>query len=583
MYAAAVGSLAAMQRLVEAGVPVNAANDFGATPLMWGAGELPKVRYLLEKGANANAKSKIGRTPLFIAAAYDGSVEIARLLIAKGADVNAKEASGATVLATAAYSNNLDFVRLLLEKGANPNTTDLGGFTPLAIAAFNGGSNSTLLKLLLDRGLPVNARCVDSLEMMKNGPIGLGRLTALMFTASQANHASTELLIQAGAAVNAADIRGMTPLMLSIATDRTDPAIVRLLLAKGADPKIKSKAGENAFDWARKYQNPEILRALGLAPATLVETPLPPPSATSIPTAVERSVALLQSTSAAFLGKGGCPACHAQHHTGMAVVAARAAGVKVNWALEQSEALADASLRGSLEQSLFQLVDPPPGTDGHVFSLLQMNGTGVPDKLAYDSLVFHLAAMQRKEGDWPSYGPIRPPMEDGGFPVTAKAIRALRGRTPPGRRSEFEERIARAASWLEKEPPLTTEDRSMQLLGLRWAGRQAPPSRVKELVALQRGNGGWGQTPHLPADAYATGEVLYALHEAGMRPDHPAYRRGVDFLLRTQKPDGSWHVRTRAAGFQPYFESGFPHGHDQWISQSGTAWAVIALSLAMAK
>jgi ankyrin repeat protein len=155
MYAAAVGSLAAMQRLVEAGVPVNAANDFGATPLMWGAGELPKVRYLLEKGANANAKSKIGRTPLFIAAAYDGSVEIARLLIAKGADVNAKEASGATVLATAAYSNNLDFVRLLLEKGANPNTTDLGGFTPLAIAAFNGGSNSTLLKLLLDRGLPV--------------------------------------------------------------------------------------------------------------------------------------------------------------------------------------------------------------------------------------------------------------------------------------------------------------------------------------------------------------------------------------------------------------------------------------------
>jgi hypothetical protein len=31
---------------------------------------------------------------------------------------------------------------------------------------------------------------------------------------------------------------------------------------------------------------------------------------------------------------------------------------------------------------------------------------------------------------------------------------------------------------------------------------------------------------------------------------------------------------------QPYFESGFPHGHDQWISQSGTSWAAMALAVA---
>ncbi len=30
---------------------------------------------------------------------------------------------------------------------------------------------------------------------------------------------------------------------------------------------------------------------------------------------------------------------------------------------------------------------------------------------------------------------------------------------------------------------------------------------------------------------------------------------------------------------QPYFESGFPLGHDQWISQAGTAWAVMGLAL----
>ena len=52
------------------------------------------------------------------------------------------------------------------------------------------------------------------------------------------------------------------------------------------------------------------------------------------------------------------------------------------------------------------------------------------------------------------------------------------------------------------------------------------------------------------------------------------------FLTRTQQPDGSWYVKSRAMKIQPYFESGFPHGHDQWISQAGTAWAAMGLALA---
>jgi len=57
------------------------------------------------------------------------------------------------------------------------------------------------------------------------------------------------------------------------------------------------------------------------------------------------------------------------------------------------------------------------------------------------------------------------------------------------------------------------------------------------------------------------------------------YRKGTSYLLRTQEADGSWHVNTRSIWIQPYFESGFPHGHDQWISTAGTAWAAMALSL----
>jgi hypothetical protein len=51
----------------------------------------------------------------------------------------------------------------------------------------------------------------------------------------------------------------------------------------------------------------------------------------------------------------------------------------------------------------------------------------------------------------------------------------------------------------------------------------------------------------------------------------------VKFLMDTQSADGSWYVRSRAPKFQPYFQSGFPHDHDQWISSAGTSWAVRAL------
>jgi hypothetical protein len=56
------------------------------------------------------------------------------------------------------------------------------------------------------------------------------------------------------------------------------------------------------------------------------------------------------------------------------------------------------------------------------------------------------------------------------------------------------------------------------------------------------------------------------------------YQKGVGYLLRTQLEDGTWFVRSRAFGFQPHFESGFPHGTDQFISVSATAWAASALA-----
>jgi hypothetical protein len=51
--------------------------------------------------------------------------------------------------------------------------------------------------------------------------------------------------------------------------------------------------------------------------------------------------------------------------------------------------------------------------------------------------------------------------------------------------------------------------------------------------------------------------------------------------LKTQRADGSWYVQSRAIAFQPYFETGFPYGKDQFISAAATNWATMALALAV--
>src|SRR5580698_4103251 len=85
----------------------------------------------------------------------------------------------------------------------------------------------------------------------------------------------------------------------------------------------------------------------------------------------------------------------------------------------------------------------------------------------------------------------------------------------------------------------------------------------------------------MQSTAFATGESLVALHDAGLPVTDPAYQRGVRYLLETQQDDGSWYVKTRALAFQPEFDAGFPHGPDQFISAAGTSWASMALTLAL--
>ena len=178
----------------------------------------------------------------------------------------------------------------------------------------------------------------------------------------------------------------------------------------------------------------------------------------------------------------------------------------------------------------------------------------------------------------------RPPMTAGDYQAAALAIYALKHYGPTAEEADTRKSIARAAAWLESARPSLTQDRAFHLLGLVWA--EANPaiirSAAKALGSMQRDDGGWSQLPALGSDAYATGQALYALNVGAKTPTADRiYRKGVDYLMRTQAPDGSWHVKSRSIWLQPYFESGFPYGHDQWISVAGTAWASMALSLSV--
>jgi hypothetical protein len=154
-------------------------------------------------------------------------------------------------------------------------------------------------------------------------------------------------------------------------------------------------------------------------------------------------------------------------------------------------------------------------------------------------------------------------------------------------------------AWLQTAAPSDTEDRVFRLWSLPYLDTsQADVAKAtEELIALQQPDGGWAQlltaaseangAPPEPAaefssDAYATGTVLVALMQpGGIKIDHPAVQRGLRYLLNTQQADGSWYVVTRAKPFQAYYESGFPHGKDQFLSIAASGWATMALALAL--
>ncbi|MGH8402873.1 MAG: ankyrin repeat domain-containing protein, partial [Gammaproteobacteria bacterium] len=310
-----------------------------------------------------------------------------------------------------------------------------------------------------------------------------------------------------------------------------------------------------------------------------------------IRSAASRAIGITQQGSAGFYKFMVCFSCHDHALPMLAWQTARERGIPVDEAVASQVAAKGllatpdfSSIDSAVQDPM--IIDPAP-SEG--WALVAAHAAGVQPNLVTAVYARRIATWQRHDGHWPT-GDMRPPQSYSLFTATAVAAYAIKLYTPAHLRRETDERLARAKAWLATAVPQSTEDSTFRLFGLYWAGASARETKraVDGLRALQRAGGGWAELPHMRPDAYSTGEALVALHEAGGVPvTDSAWKKGLQYLLSTQDSGGSWHVRTRmvspAAVSPPYLETGFPYGHDQFLSTDATCWAAIALMLALPK
>src|SRR5712692_1333168 len=309
-----------------------------------------------------------------------------------------------------------------------------------------------------------------------------------------------------------------------------------------------------------------------------------PIDAGAVRQSLQKAVKLIQASGQPFFDKSGCISCHNQSLPAMAVSLVREKGIPVDEGIAKQQLKITAAVFGPHRENLLQAVNTVPDSpEVSSYTLVGMAADKYPADQITDAMVHDLAQKQKGDGSWHTTD-RRVPLGSSDISVTALSMRSLQLYPIEGRREEFQKRIERARKWLLEAAPKGTEEEVFRLLGLGWSKASQAEIQVgaRKLAVEQRPNGGWAQLPTLESDAYATGQALVALHQAAeLSTRDSVYQRGARFLFETQLPDGSWHVKTRARGFQPYFESGFPHGHDQWISIAGSSWAIMALALTL--
>jgi len=321
---------------------------------------------------------------------------------------------------------------------------------------------------------------------------------------------------------------------------------------------------------------------LASLPATSTADDNDSPKPEAVRAAVEKALPLILKSTGQYPESRDCFSCHHQALPVLALSTAKGRGFAIEPdTIDEPVELTETDLRGALES--YKKGSGQGGgvtRAGYAMLTLEIGGKGADEMTK--AVVEYLLKKDESLDHWRGSS-NRPPSEASEFTATYVALRALTAYGKEEHKDRIALRAGKARQWLESARPKDTEDRVFRLLALKQAS--APEESIRkaadDLLATRRDDGGWSQLDGGTSDAYATGSSLVALHLAGrLATDSPAYRGGMKFLIANQREDGSWFVASRSKPFQPYFESGFPYGKDQFISAAASGWAAAALALA---
>jgi len=318
-----------------------------------------------------------------------------------------------------------------------------------------------------------------------------------------------------------------------------------------------------------------LVAVIFAAPASAQEVRRNPPAVSA---AIDRGLAFLAKDAVAWKNKHKCASCH---HAGLVIWAmheARERGHAVNVPLltELTKWIAES---GNGKFGMARPASAPKALSPKaVWFALALGTDPKPDDGVRKGMTLLLQTVrseQTENGSWSAWPETRPPLfGNSDESMTALAVLAA---LPAANSGDAAAKTVRdkGVKWLAA----TKTDDDPQSIAMRlvlWKRLGRPAAEcaalVRRIQERQNADGSWSQAKDMAGDAWATGQALYALAHAGIKPDEPVITRAHAVLIKTQRADGSWPMTSR-----PTKPGGQGSNSLIPITGAGSAWAVLGL------